>query len=61
MDKENRMFWEGFLKGILACEFVTKDATEGEKAMSEIRKLKQQTERLHSEDILIFLKQYETE
>ena len=61
MDKENRTFWNGFLEGIMACEFVTKDATEGEKAMSEIRKLKQQTQRLHTEDILMFLKQYETE
>ena len=55
------MFWEGFLEGIMACEFVTKDAKEGEKATAEIRKLKHQTERLHSEDILMFLKQYETE
>ena len=61
MDKENRTFWNGFLEGIMACEFVTKDAKEGEKAMSEIRKLKHQTERLRTEDILMFLKQYETE
>ena len=61
MNREDQRFWEGFLKGILACEFVTKDATEGEKVMSEIRKLKHQTERLRTEDILMFLKQYETE
>ena len=55
------MFWNGFLEGIMACEFVTKDAKEGEKAMNEIRKLKHQTERLRTEDVLMFLKQYETE
>ena len=61
MDKENRTFWNGFLEGIMACEFVTKDAKEGEKAINEIRKLRHQTQRLHTEDILMFLKQYETE
>ena len=61
MDKENRTFWNGFLEGIMACEFVIKDAKEGEKAINEIRKLRQQTQRLHTEDILMFLKQYETE
>ena len=45
----------------MACEFVIKDAKEGEKAINEIRKLRQQTQRLHTEDILMFLKQYETE
>jgi hypothetical protein len=55
------MFWDGFLEGIMACEFVAKDAKEIEKAITEIRKLKQQTQRLHTEDLLMFLKQYETE
>ena len=61
MNREDQRFWEGFLKGILACELVAGDAKDAEGAMAEIRKLKHQTERLHSEDILMFLRQYKTE
>lgn len=61
MNPEDQRFWDGFLKGVLACEHAVGEASEGEVAIMAIRMIKQRTERLHTENVLAFLKQYEVE
>ena len=58
MNEMDERFWTGFLKGVLACEYAVGEASEGEVAIMAIRMIKQRTERLHTEDVLAFLKQY---
>ena len=61
MDKEDKMFWDGFLKGILACEYAIGEASDLDVAVMAIRTIKQEAERLHTGDILHFLEQYKVE
>ena len=67
MNKLDQEFWNGFLKGLNAAEFelntlednARKAEQEGIKvSKATVEELKKKVERLHSEDILIFLRQY---
>ena len=60
MNKEDQTFWEGFLKGVLACEHEVRKAKQGEE-LKEIMFLEQKVKQLHTEDILVFLSRYEVD
>ncbi|MCW6158341.1 MAG: hypothetical protein LVQ63_02500 [Thermoplasmatales archaeon] len=60
MNAEDQRFWDGFLKGILACEILVEDMQEGLKnekgslypAQLTIAQLKDNVERMLSRDTL---------
>ena len=58
MNREDIEFWNGFLKGIMACEHAIETTDEEEVAIMAIRIIKQRAERLCTEDVLGFLTQY---
>ncbi len=67
MNRFDTEFWNGFLKGINAAEFelnkIKDEAGEGEidgikVSLATLKELKEKVEKLHSEDILMFLRQY---
>lgn len=68
MNRFDMEFWNGFLKGVLAAEHQLIDMVEksaessGEGlnvAINILKELKDRTEKLHSEDVRAFLRQYE--
>lgn len=67
MNRFDIEFWNGFLKGLNAAEFELSEIEEkSDKTFSEgikiskatVKELKKKVERLHSEDVLMFLRQY---
>ena len=67
MNRFDMEFWNGFLKGVIAAEYqlidmeakVADSTLEGIRvAIDVIRDLKDRTEKLHSEDVRTFLRQY---
>lgn len=63
MNREDNQFWNGFLKGVPACEYEMRKAKERGKdeMMKEVKFLEQKVERLHTEDVLVFLDKYEVD
>ena len=67
MNRFDAEFWNGFLKGLNAAQFELNEIEEkADKTESEgikiskatLTVLKEKVEKLHSEDILMFLRQY---
>ena len=60
MNEMDKQFWNGFLKGITACEHAIEATDEEEVAIMAIRTIKQRAERLCTENVLGFLTQYKS-
>ena len=58
MNEMDKQFWNGFLKGITACEHAIEAVDEEEVAIMAIRTIKQRAERVCTENVLGFLTQY---
>ena len=61
MDKENRMFWEGFLGGIRACEHAIDESNDEPVVRSSIGMIKKRAETLLTNDVLDTLAMYKTD
>ncbi len=64
MDEINKRYWEGFLEGILAVERKIEaegiaDKEHDRDLLKAIRDLKHTVERLHANDVLVYLRKYE--
>lgn len=61
MNVEDREFWIGFIRGIMAVEHELRDPDIKNKtdALISVNELKSRVERLLNEDMLVFLKQYD--
>jgi hypothetical protein len=67
MNRFDQEFWNGFLKGLNAAQFELNEMEEKSKkgesdgiriSIATLKELKEKVEKLHSEDILMFLRQY---
>ena len=61
MDKENRMFWEGFLGGIRACEHAIDESDDESVVRASIGMIKKRAETLLTNDVLDTLAMYKTD
>ena len=61
MDKENRMFWEGFLGGIRACEHAIDESNDEPVVRASIGMIKKRAETLLTSDVLNTLEMYKTD
>ena len=61
MDKENRMFWEGFLGGIRACEHAIDESNDEPVVRASIGMIKKRAETLLTNDVLDTLAMYKTD
>ncbi len=67
MNRFDAEFWNGFLKGLNAAQFELNEIEEKAEvsesdgikiSLAALKELKEKVEKLHSEDILMFLRQY---
>ena len=61
MNKEDRMFWEGFLGGIRACEHAIDESDADPVVRAAIGMIKKRAETLLTSDVLNTLEMYKTE
>lgn len=61
MDKEDRMFWEGFLRGIHTCEYAIDKGSDESVVRASIGLIKRRAETLLTNDALGILEMYKTD
>ena len=61
MDEEHRMFWEGFLRGVYACEYAIDESSDESVVRASIGMIKHRAENLLNSDLLGVLEMYKSE